>query len=1404
VPLECLNSDCGAIVDFVVYSKNDIAEEPPDIFITTTETLTTRLNTTRFQGLFGTEKFCTPKLIMFDEIHLHTSLKGSQIAFLIRRLRQRIRLAIQHSKKPLGEPLVLGLSATIGQAKEFFSELTGIPEYHIQVEGPKEDELVKSGVENFIFIKPEIGENIAILSNLLQTCMCILHNMPQPEEFPKRKRKSLGFVDSLDLVRRWQHDLQDAEDNKLYQLRDPEKIESEAWIRNYFGPLKTDCADCSTVVDKNCVHFQEGECWWFLRFGNSQSNPLEVRHKTASSGYVPTKYDLVVTTSAMEVGYDDPDIMCIVQYQSPMNIASFTQRKGRAGREIRNRPISVAVLSPYRTKDVYYYRNHHILIEPSFEKLPLNVENKAVKKIHGFYAILDFLSFEQREMNSDFPAYVDENSLYELEKILRRRKPCERYLKGVFNYKIGQKELKEIWSLFRELINRIKSTKIKYSIATSKLLSDHLPTNLFSSINLPTANIYEYNVYDDNQEWRKSWISGCGQRPNQPQNFLEILEKGYCPKPYSCAQKRKCKPKLLESDVDVNLALIQASIANVTFRWGQTAFWIPPYQIDEDQSIPLKQMDIRRNWLKHSQNQNSNEFLVKNKLVPKTLKQIVPRVNDGSQSNLPIIRPEIIRMTKFLIPGSEFSHWIYCFDHERIYAGTKRYSADHQGQNHHHDTITERTRSYPFAFYDIELSREILKENGRFKKTDMGSDFEIGRNFGTYGNLFSEIYFANKDTEEYLKVRKVIVGSTCNISTRNQRLQKVFGYIDGERDVGLGYSMDTDGIDLWIPKQIFKKVKIREEIPKVYNTLKRNLFKFEVLTATKKPGGRNSFSVSAFLDVYLAFATQNTSDKKELVKNHQTGILSNKSKKRFLQTLESLFTLNSRTKREISKLLEDTEFLKIVIAAHMDILEEQNKALISNYLEDTFYHSLKHALKSTFVVLGGFESERDIGGWTYLNFDYDSHAKQIYVFEHGMFGTGAFRNIYNKFRTDPQILWSLLDEYCLRCPSADEEHFLKEILRLEDTDLTELQKKVTKIDLSTSYVERKRRIHELITIFRQKYLMGLKEEQIRSLRRLFTKPLELQKTTIKNWQLFKELNILLYEHLSNTFGRDLTVEEVQEACFGVLTDKFKEFELPTWKTFFAVLKKLAKSEYSLILDKMRTNLGRVKGLKKFLHMINPQRLEAMQNLSEEEQIDQISKKLDCPKQQAKRIVDILFQEIDDIPFFMYYYHLSESLPLPKALEKKLRDSAGKRSLREEIEKRLLNTCIEACPSCLQTKCDIDFELRSKLLLSRRLVRHIVAKLKNKHTLSADSFSDWKNLKQKVGEKLLNNYQVIIEYSLNKSTDVARLVSELLGEGISKEGKHYRIFVNSSGYRNLSLKDRKVIYEMCLRCKESSL
>ena len=143
VPLKCLNSQCNTLVNFIEYCKEDIGSSPPDILIITTESLTRRLISSQFQDVFGTENSGSPKLVMIDEIHMHTSIKGSQVAYLIRRLLQRINQGLEVNNDVQGKPIVLGLSATIGQPEEFFSDLTGILKYNIDVEHPCEDEFEK-------------------------------------------------------------------------------------------------------------------------------------------------------------------------------------------------------------------------------------------------------------------------------------------------------------------------------------------------------------------------------------------------------------------------------------------------------------------------------------------------------------------------------------------------------------------------------------------------------------------------------------------------------------------------------------------------------------------------------------------------------------------------------------------------------------------------------------------------------------------------------------------------------------------------------------------------------------------------------------------------------------------------------------------------------------------------------------------------------------------------------------------------------------------------------------------------------------------------------------------------------------------------------------------------------------
>ena len=56
---------------------------------------------------------------------------------------------------------------------------------------------------------------------------------------------------------------------------------------------------------------------------------------------------IVVATSALEVGFDDDRVGAVLQHKAPRGTASFIQRIGRAGRSQEMRPWSIVVLSDY-------------------------------------------------------------------------------------------------------------------------------------------------------------------------------------------------------------------------------------------------------------------------------------------------------------------------------------------------------------------------------------------------------------------------------------------------------------------------------------------------------------------------------------------------------------------------------------------------------------------------------------------------------------------------------------------------------------------------------------------------------------------------------------------------------------------------------------------------------------------------------------------------------------------------------------------------------------------------------------------------------------------------------------------------------------------------------------------------
>lgn len=1444
VPLTC--PTCGASIDFVRYCKDDFAAHPPDIFITTTESLTARLSSAKYQNLFGTETFCAPKLIMVDEVHLYTSLNGTQVAYVIRRLLNRIIYGQTQSGDQSGRPMVLGLSATIGKPQDFFSELTGIPAHHILHEEPHKSEMEKSGVEHFIFIKPESGEDTDVLSNLLQTCMCVLHNLSQPTQSLQQRYKALGFVDSLDLVSRWSAKLTDAEKKQLFRLRDPHLITApdEPEVRTYFGgEPDLQCQNCAREVNRNCIFYQQGECWWFMRYGNPGRRgdwiqPLTIASKTSQSGDVPPAFDLLVTTSAMEVGYDDPDIMCVIQYLSPMNIASFTQRKGRAGRDIRNRPVTVGVLSPYRTKDIFYYRNHYNLIEPSFEKPPLNEDNITIRRIHGFYGALDYLAYQHRNENTDFPYSVrpaDADRLNVPEAEVRK------YLNHLLGFDADPTRITEIIKLLSQYQAAVAASNSRYGIQPQRLLPNYLPENLFSSINLPSVHICDYNVYategpDKGNSWRNQWTDSCHLYPwpKYYNGFTKVYLSSKCP----IQNCRQCEVKVLERSVDINLGLSVAALGNVSRRWGprNAAYWIPPFQdgAGGEEHAGFKQMPIANNWITLPENTDSHISKISDvRVIPGSWRSLVPNVNEDTP--LKIVRPDLIRVAQFITPKEQHSHYIYSYDDARLYAYLSRYLQDRPNADTKYDNLTDKTRSYPITFYNVDFQPGLINadaKRGRIEKSDLESPFEVGQNFGIFKDIFSKIYFANKDTGTYIAAQKGILGSNVSFATKSGKDETIFGYTDNAGDVALGYSMETEGIDLWFPSHLLSGRRLVQELiggtdTPFYAHLKRNLFKFEVFTAFKGPDLRNSFAIGAFLEIYL-YKYDHKESLNELEAYIASGCTDKALQEAFQTTLEDVFSYNPRTQEGVLDLFKDLPFMQKVLDTHKAILNQENEDLFCERIEDILLHSMKHALKSAFVVLGGFDSERDLCGWTYLNYDY-KFPKHIYIFEHGMYGTGAFRSVFRRFQERPDQIWNFLESYLGSCPTAEEENLLRDILRLDPKTLCDLSSRMSKILQAESYHQRQHEISGLTTWFRDTFGFELEEESIRSLSRLFSSPLELKDTSIDNWRLYYELNIVLADTLKQSYGREPTGEEMKQACYILARQGERKSGLAAWHDFYTVLSEQMNSEYAEFERSIKRHLEEIPELGRFLDAVSSDELEEFLEISEEEKLERIKEVLHYPEnaltdeQRAavKSIVTILFPTEEDEdqddgeeaavmgakpglnldqPTFAYYYACQRKESLPSDVQSALL----KRAFCEEVEKRLLNTCIDGCPSCLYTLCDIDGDpRRNTLLLSRGLVQRFVRYAREKSTIQIGIEDEIDSVKDQLVKKLTKDFLAFVTYPPERTDDVSQLIHHLMQERFEINGVSYGIMLNSSGYREVSLHERKVIYELGFRCRRMS-
>lgn len=383
-------SVCGREVGSreLLLTRQQMIQSPPDILFTTTEMLNRRLLRGNEHHLFGIGVQNPPRLVLLDEIHTYEGLVGAQIGYLLRRW--------QFARKQGNRPknlCIVGLSATLTQADRFFAKLTGLSLDKQQVSyiEPSEDELDTEGMEYNIVLKGNPATATSLLSTTVQAMM-LLGRIQDHEEDPASEgaygQKVFGFTDKLDVINRWFYIQYDAEQRRrLARFRSRDLLQQE---------LDLSRADLVPINE-------QGQLWAVAGIvGHELENGLRLGRTTSQDRGYDNSAELVIATSTLEVGFNDPLVGAVIQHKAPRSMASFLQRKGRAGRKRAMRPWMLVVTSNYG-RDRWAFQHATQLFDPQLPPSELPLENDYVRKIQASFAFLDWLTLKlkQRNINLD-------------------------------------------------------------------------------------------------------------------------------------------------------------------------------------------------------------------------------------------------------------------------------------------------------------------------------------------------------------------------------------------------------------------------------------------------------------------------------------------------------------------------------------------------------------------------------------------------------------------------------------------------------------------------------------------------------------------------------------------------------------------------------------------------------------------------------------------------------------------------------------------------------------------------------------------------------------------------------------------------------------------------------------------
>ena len=501
---------CGGIVggEHLMLTRDHMVTTPPDLLFTTTEMLNRRLSHADEHALFGLGVPNPPRLVLLDEIHTYEGLTGAQVAYVLRRWRHARR------RQPGHGLCLVGLSATLTDAESFLSKLTGLPPYQVSYIAPREGDLVEEGLEYNVVLKGDPVSGTSLLSTSVQAVM-LLERMLDPavsadghaQGSGSVSRGALGqrtfaFTDNLDVINRWYHVEQDAETKKVLsklRKRDPALPPEEQRRRNLAGQ------DWSVSAE----------------IGHDLEAPLRLGLTSSQNPGVRSDAEVIVATSTLEVGFNDPTVGAVVQHKAPRSMASFLQRKGRAGRRREMRPWMVVVASAYG-RDRWAFQHAENLFMPVLPPLELPIDNAYVQKIQATFACIDWLSsaLKKQHCSADVRSVLSGKRRFDRQYQWARKliaKLAQEVLDGsrleeLQTYLQGALDIAEVdrdrvisqvlWNEPRSLLFSVLPTLLRQAesdwqaiengepqpwsdLASDNPLPEFLPPNLFTDLNVP-------------------------------------------------------------------------------------------------------------------------------------------------------------------------------------------------------------------------------------------------------------------------------------------------------------------------------------------------------------------------------------------------------------------------------------------------------------------------------------------------------------------------------------------------------------------------------------------------------------------------------------------------------------------------------------------------------------------------------------------------------------------------------------------------------------------------------------------------------------------------------------------------------------------------------------------------------